>query len=190
VPFDELPLPAEEIRRTGGKVDPGALRTRLARKFVDLADSVTDAFRDFTIGGGAWGVELTAPEGMSTGGGKQALQHLRLRPRRRGHDVLVGGSVDQVAGSAALRTYEHVAIAHYVRFRRNLDISGQEWEQFLRKAEVVLEGAGLTTTRTAPPPDLVEQRRRMIPISPRATAFFVVVVVLAVIVLWRALAVR
>ena len=69
-----------------------ALRTKLARKFTSLADEVNECFEGFHIGGGDYVVELLAPEGVSTGGGKQALQHLRLRPRRPGFSVIVAGS--------------------------------------------------------------------------------------------------
>lgn len=165
--------------------DVEALRTRLTRKFVSLADSVTDAFKDFSIGAGAYAVELTAPQGMSTGGGKQALQHIRLRPRRQGYAVLVAGSVNQVELRAELRDYDHVAILNDVRFRRAIDVNRQEWEQFLRKAEVVLNGAGIQSMRTPPPRELLEQRRSMQRISKGAIAALVIVLVLASLVVWR-----
>jgi len=164
---------------------PEELRTQLARKFVSLADSVTEAFREFAIGAGAWAVELTAPQGMSTGGGKQALQHLRFRPRREGYSVFVAGTVNQVDRRAELRDYDHVTIMHEVRFRHALEISNQEWEQFLRKAEVVLNGAGIQSMRTPPPRDLLEQRRSMQRVSKGAVFALVVVLLLAAIVLWR-----
>lgn len=168
-----------------GSRDPEALRTRLAQKFVSLADSVTEAFRDFAIGAGAYAVELTAPQGMSTGGGKQALQHLRLRPRREGYAVLVAGTVNQVERRAELRDYDHMAIMNDVRFRATLDISLQEWEQFLRKAEVVLNGAGIQSMRTPPPRDLLEQSHQLRRVSKRAIAALVVVLLLAAAVVWR-----
>ncbi|MBX3197616.1 MAG: hypothetical protein KF894_05690 [Labilithrix sp.] len=168
-----------------GSRDPEALRTRLAQKFVSLADSVTEAFRDFAIGAGAYAVELTAPQGMSTGGGKQALQHLRLRPRREGYAVLVAGTVNQVERRAELRDYDHMAIMNDVRFRATLDISLQEWEQFLRKAEVVLNGAGIQSMRTPPPRELLEQSHQMRRVSKRAIAALVVVLLLAAVVVWR-----
>jgi hypothetical protein len=165
--------------------DPAALRTRLAKKFVSLADDVNEEFKDFTIGAGAWGVELTAPEGMSTGGGKQALQHLRMRARRTGFSVLVGGTVNQVEKIAELRDYEHMCMMHEVRFRKRLEISENEWEQFLRKAEVVLREAEMRCERVGPPKDLVSQRKNMSRVSKLAGAIFVLVMVAAAIVLFR-----
>jgi hypothetical protein len=141
--------------------EPGVekLRTRLARKFTTLADEVTESFADFYIGAGAWGVELTAPEGMSTGGGKQALQHLRLRPKRRGHPVLVGGVVDAVAKTAELRDYEYMTMLHRARFKSALEITYDEWEQFLRKTEVVLGTEKIHSARVPPPRELRMQTR-------------------------------
>ena len=162
-----------------------ALRTRLAAKFVTLADQVTEAFGDFSIGAGAWAVELTAPAGMSTGGGKQALQHLRLRPRRPGYPVILAGTVNQVEKVAELRDYDHAFLAHEVRFRQTLDITPPEWEQLLRKAEVVLGGAQVKVTRTPPPKDLLEQSKSLKKVSPVGMIALIVVLLLAAIVLWR-----
>jgi hypothetical protein len=135
--------------------DVDALRTRLARKFSTLADEVNESFEGFHIGGGDYVVELLAPEGQSTGGGKQALQHLRLRPRRSGHGVIVAGSVNAMEKTAELRTYEHVCLVHERRFKAPPDIVAEEWEQLLRKAETVLDLAKIRSCRVGPPPALV-----------------------------------
>lgn len=160
------PLPARQPLRpepqaeiASGSKDPAALRTRLAKKFATLADEITQDFSDFSIGAGAWGVDLTAPTGMSTGGGTQQMQHLRLRPRRSGCLVLVGGIVNSVEKSAELRDFEHITMMDAVRFKRSLEITYHEWEQFLRKAEVVLNKAGIQSQRVAPTNDLVLQTR-------------------------------
>jgi len=165
--------------------DPAALRTRLAKKFVSLADDVNEELGDFSIGAGNWGVELTAPQGMSTGGGKQALQHLRMRPRRPGYSVLVGGTVNQVEKTAELRDYEHMCMMHEVRFRKRLEITRNEWEQFLRKAEVVLRDAEVQCERVGPTKDLLAQRQSLTRVSRVAAVVFAVVMVLAAIVLFR-----
>lgn len=181
-----LPPPAEQPASGSQEAaTPDALRTRLARKFVSLADTMTEAFKDFAIGAGAWNVELTVPQGMSTGGGKQALQHVRLNPRRGGYNVFVAGTVNQVERRAELRDFDHVAIMHEVRHRSALEITSQEWEQFLRKAEVVLNGAGIQSMRTPPPRELLEQRRSAQRVSKGAIIALVVVLVLASIVAWR-----
>lgn len=177
------PPVAEPTPRNTGSLDN--LRTRQAQKFVTLADSVTESFRDFAIGSGAWAVELTQPQGPSTGGGQQALQHLRMRPRRGGFSVLVAGAVNPIAKLADLRDYDHMAVMHEVRHRQPLQITRQEWEQFLRKAEVVLNAGGIQSMRTPPPHELLDQRRSMQRVSQKAVVAFVVISILALIVAWR-----
>jgi len=174
---------AEPTPRNTGSLDN--LRTRQAQKFVTLSDSVTESFRDFAIGAGAWGVELTQPQGPSTGGGQQALQHLRMRPHRSGFSVLVAGAVNPIAKLADLRDFDHVSAMHEVRHRQPLQISQQEWEQFLRKAEVVLNAGGIQSMRTPPPRELLDQRRSMQRVSQKAVVAFVVISFLAMIVAWR-----
>ena len=174
--------------------EPGVekLRTRLARKFTTLADQVTESFDDFRIGAGRWAVELTAPQGMSTGGGKQVLQHLRLRPTREGHAVLIGGVVNPVSRTAELRDHPHMDMIYRARFGRALEITAAEWEQFLRKAEVVLRQERIGTARVAAPRDVrmlaqrgavtedVAARRRM-----AAAIALGVSTAAAAIVIWR-----
>lgn len=174
---------AEPTPRNTGSLDN--LRTQQAQKFVTLADSVTASFQDFAIGAGAWAVELTQPQGPSTGGGQQALQHLRMRPRRDGFSVLVAGAVNPIAKLADLRDFDHISAMHEVRHRQPLQITRQEWEQFLRKAEVVLNAGGVQSMRTPPPHDLLDQRRSMQRVSQKAIVAFVVITLLALIVAWR-----
>jgi hypothetical protein len=169
------------------------LRTRLARKFTTLADEVTDSFADFQIGAGVWRPELTAPAGMSTGNGKQAVQHLRLRPKRHGHQVLVGGLVNPVTMTAELRDYEYMVALQHARFgaESRLEISYDEWEQFLRKAEVVLRAEAIASIRTSPPRDLRILASQGAGISWRTLALVAlgIIMPLAVLVAWRVLVV-
>lgn len=181
----QTPEPPAAAEPAETPTDPDALRTRLARKFVTLADSFTESFGPFTMGAGNWSVELTAPQGMSTGGGKQALQHIRLIPKRQGFSVIVAGTVNQVERRAELRDFDHVSITHEVRFRHSLEISPAEWIEFLKKAEGVLNASGIQSMRTPPPRDLLEQRRSMMRVSKGAIVALVVVLILASLVVWR-----
>ena len=167
--------------------EPGveALRTRLARKFTTLADEVNECFQEFHIGAGDFAVELLAPEGPSTGGGKRVLQHLRLRPRREGFATIVAGSVNPLDRVAELRTFEHAALVHAVRFKRAIEISEGEWEQLLRKAEVVLSLANIESRRVGPPPELltrIKPRRSRVGLAALAAIALAIVVVVALIV--------
>ena len=166
-----------------------ALRTRVANQAASLAEAVTDGFEDFHMGAGDYVVELTVPEGPSTSGGKQALQHLRLVARRKGYATVIAGSVDGVKASGELRTYEHVALLHEARFQKPLEITPDEYEEFLRKAEVVLNLARIRpVTRAGPPPELVAQAKARNKISMPALIVFLVVVVLAAIVMYKVFA--
>jgi hypothetical protein len=149
---------------------------------------VNVCFEGFHYGGGDYVVELLAPEGVSTGGGKQALQHLRLRPRREGFSVIVAGSVNPIEKWAELRTFEAASLTHDLRFDKALDITPAEWEQFLRKAEVVLHLANIETGRVGPSPDLLTDSRRkkgLRRISPKVMVLFLVVMLLATGVVLR-----
>ncbi len=162
--------------------DVEALRTRMARKFTTLADEVTECFDGFFVGAGNYAVELLAPEGQTTGGGKQALQHIRLRPRREGFADVVAGSVNPIEKHAELRTFEHAFLVHQIRVRKPLEITPQEWELLLRKTEDILQLANIETARVGPSPDLLRESRRTRSgrrVSPRALVLFLVVVLLA-----------
>ena len=194
VPVNADPERESPVSQGARAVDrePGVerLRTRLARKFTSLADNVTEGFHDFRIGAGSWSVELTAPDGMSTSGGKQVLQYLRLRPKRQGHAVLVGGVVNPVTRTAELRDHEHMQLIFRARFGVALEITAGEWEQFLRKAEVLLHEEDIGTGRVSAPRDvreLAQSGSHGSGASKRALAAVAlgVVVFLAAIVMWR-----
>ena len=61
-------------------------------------------------------VELQAPEGPSTAGGKQTLQHVKLVPVGGG-PTIVAGAANPVEKTAELRSYDYLADAYAQRFR-------------------------------------------------------------------------
>lgn len=137
--------------------DLDKLRTRVANQAHSVARTINEGFEDFRVGAGAWQVELSAPEGQSTEGGKQALQPLRLVPTRPGYSALIVGTVNGVLSTAEVRTFEHVALAHEVRWRRPLEITSDEYEDFLKKSDVIFNLCRFTRTRVPPPPELVQE---------------------------------
>lgn len=149
------------------------LRTRIANQAASLAETVTEGFDGFHMGAGDYVVELMAPEGPSTGGGKQARQSIRLVPRRKGYSVVVAGIVDPVTSTAEVRSFEHVAMLHEVRFHRPLEINAEEYADFLAKLDIVLNLARVRATRASIPPELVAER------SVQKTRSFPVVLVLS-----------
>jgi hypothetical protein len=162
-----------------------ALRTRVANQAASLAETVNEGFDDFHMGAGDYVVELSMPDGPSTGGGAQARQSIRLVPRRKGYAIVIAGTVDPVTSRAELRTFEHVAILHEVRFKQPIEISGEEYADFLAKADVVLNLARVKGTHVGPPPELLAQRRARKRISMPLLLVFFMVMILAAIVVYR-----
>jgi len=79
-------------------------------------------------------------------------------------------------------------LIYKARFGRTLEITAGEWEQFLRKAEVVLREEEITTTRVAAPREVRElSQRDASGTSKRTLAALAlgVVVFLAAMVMWR-----
>src|SRR3954452_12894074 len=89
--------------------------------FASQAISLADMFK-FSIGkqpiagDPAYTAELSVPDGPSTGGGKQALQHLRLSPVEGGPSLSIG-TVHLVDKRVDLRTFKAVDEIHRQRFK-------------------------------------------------------------------------
>lgn len=162
-----------------------ALRTQVANQAANLAQTVSEGFAGFHMGAGDYVVELMAPEGPSTGGGRAARQHLRLVPRRRGYPTIVVGAVDPVTSTGEVRTFDHVALLHELRFRRPLEINADEFGAFLRKVDIVMAVARVRIQRVPPTPDIIAERRAQSKISIPALVTFVVVLVLVAILAFR-----
>jgi len=141
--------------------DLDKLRTRVANQAHEVAKTINEGFDDYRLGAGAWQVELSAPEGQSTAGGKQALQHLRLVPTREGYAALVVGTVNGVLSTAEVRTFEHVALGHELRFKRPLEITADEYDDFLRKADVIMNLCRFKVKRVGPPEELLAERAQL-----------------------------
>jgi hypothetical protein len=89
-------------------------RTQFAMQAYGFAELFNLKVGDQKVAG--FRVELSAPEGPSTGGGAQAVQHVKLVPEGEG-TVIVAGSANQVERSAEIRTYEYLADLHAQRFK-------------------------------------------------------------------------
>jgi hypothetical protein len=161
------------------------LRTRVANQAASLAETVNEGFDEFHMGAGDYVVELSMPDGPSTGGGAQARQNIRLVPRRRGYTIVIAGTVDPVTSTAELRTFEHVAVLHELRYKQPLEISGEEYDDFLAKADVVLNLARVKARRIGPTPELLAEQKARKRISMPLVLVFLVVMLLAAIVVYR-----
>jgi hypothetical protein len=90
--------------------------TQVAAKAVSLAELFAARFERGLEGPVRFRVELSAPDGPSTAGGKQALQHIKLIPAGGGLAVVIG-SANTTRMTAEIRTFEHVAELYAQRFR-------------------------------------------------------------------------
>jgi hypothetical protein len=91
--------------------------TMFASKAVGLAEMFNYAMAKHRLDGPVGYVaQLSAPDGPSTEGGKQALQHVKLVPEGGG-PTLVIGSAHLVEQTAELRTYAAVDDMHRQRFK-------------------------------------------------------------------------
>jgi hypothetical protein len=89
-------------------------RTQFTLKALSLADYFKAIMGQQRVSG--YRVVLAAPDGPSTGGGKQALQHISLVPDAGGATI-TAGSANQVEKVAEIRTYDHLAQLHAQRFK-------------------------------------------------------------------------
>src|ERR687885_469069 len=94
-----------------------ARHTKFAGQAVTLAEIFNMGFAARRLSGPpVYTVELSAPDGPSTAGGKQALQHLKLVPEGGGATLLIG-PLNLVEQQAELRTFGHVDELHRQRFK-------------------------------------------------------------------------
>src|ERR1700690_3526385 len=94
------------------------LQTQYSVRATDLAESFRSTIGRLRLGPHGYTPDMTAPEGPSTGGGVQAMQHLRLLPPHPNMPTLVVGHLNQREGTAELRTLEDVDAVHRERFGR------------------------------------------------------------------------
>ena len=92
-------------------------RTAFAMQAMTLAETFNLLLQAERVKGPVtYRVELSAPDGMSTAGGKQATQHIKLVPEGGG-TTIVAGSANQAENWAELRSFEHLKLLHAQRFK-------------------------------------------------------------------------
>jgi len=91
--------------------------TAVAGKATEFAKLFNATFAAGIEAPARYRVDLTAPAGPSTAGGKQALQHILLVPRDGGGTAMVVGGVNQADMTAEIRTFRHLAEIHATRFK-------------------------------------------------------------------------
>ncbi len=132
-----------------GRMSDRGLRTQFSLKALDLAQTFRSAVGTLAIG--PYHAELTAPDGPSTGGGVQAVQHVRLCADD-GRPALVVGSCNQRDNTAELRSFDQMDAIHRQRFKRPLDVDQVAYGRFVEKAKAFLEALGMKVSVQVAPP--------------------------------------
>jgi hypothetical protein len=109
---------------------PQPIYTELANHAIELAKlfSLFVANPPIPTSGGVFAIELMTPHGPSTGGGAQALQHIRFV---HGDLTIVVGTVDPLAASIELRGYDHLSDLFDQRRQQALPFARAAFEAFV-----------------------------------------------------------
>jgi hypothetical protein len=126
------------------------LRTRFAVRALDFAETFNAGLGALSLKPGAYQPQLTTPEGPSTGGGVQAVQHVRLIPTRQGFPSILVGSANQRIGTAELRSFEYVDSVHRERWNRPVPLDRHDYEDFLNAMKNFFESNQLVVTIADP----------------------------------------
>jgi hypothetical protein len=141
------------MKPRGGRT---SLQTFHAIQASDLASAMNEALQKVRIPPGDYAPELMAPQGPSTAGGVQAMQHLRLVAGQAGLPTLVVGYANHAEGKAALRTYDYVGAVYRQRYHRALDLDRAAYDGFIAFAKQVFTALHLETSFVGPPADLAD----------------------------------
>jgi hypothetical protein len=155
-----------------------ALQTVHALQASDLAAALNESLQKMRIAPGDYVPELTAPQGPSTAGGVQAMQHLRLVAGQSGLPTLVVGYANHAAGTAELRNYEYVDAVFRQRFHRPLALDRAQYDAFLGLAQQVFTVLRLQTSIVGPPANL-DEKEPDVP-APAALSKMTIAVVVAI----------
>jgi hypothetical protein len=126
------------------------LRTRFAVRALDFAETFNAGLGALSLQPGAYQPQLTTPDGPSTGGGVQAVQHVRLIAARQGFPSILVGSANQRSGTAELRSYEYIDAVHRQRWQRPVPLDRSDYEDFLHSAKNFFESNQLLVTIAGP----------------------------------------
>ncbi|MBI4699697.1 MAG: zinc ribbon domain-containing protein, partial [Deltaproteobacteria bacterium] len=127
------PEPQPQPQQPAPQINPMA--TVIAARAIDMAQLFAQILSQPFPG---WRAEAVAPPGPSTGGGKQALQHLSLIAPSGGR--LAIGQVRWTDNAASLRTHAVVDAMHRQRFGQPLPVAEAIYAAFLDRISLFLRG--------------------------------------------------
>ena len=122
---------------------PGAMYTMLAREGVNAAQLLNAALAKYTLGKTIpRRVEVAAPMGQSTDGGKKARQSVTLVAIEGAGPVVMCGWIDAAQKVAELRDYASVAEQYKSRFGSKLEFGPDEYAAMIKDLEKLLRPLG------------------------------------------------
>jgi hypothetical protein len=135
--------------------DRKMLQTQYSVRATDLAESFRNTVGRVRVGPYGYTPDMTAPEGPSTGGGVQAMQHIRLLPPQPNLPTLVIGNANQKERTAELRTLDHVDAICRDRFKQGAPLDPGQYAQFLQTVQGFLAACGMRVAYSGPPQELL-----------------------------------
>lgn len=162
--------------------EPPMKRTQFAQQGLDFVTLFAAKFVTEKVSGHA--PRLREPIADSTGGGKQALQHMVLEPQKVGEPILTVGSVNVVTKTAKLRTYDCVRQLHRMRFgKRRFAVAQSEYQSFFERVMAFMKRQGMQVEIETRPPEVTGSIPPPREGSSLLVWLFVILVVVFVVVL-------
>jgi hypothetical protein len=129
--------------------------TQVAAKALALAELFDARFEHGLEGPVRFRVELSAPDGPSTAGGKHALQHIALVPAVGGPAIVVGTANTNLQ-TVELRTFDHIAALYAQRFKgASIPVDVTRYQELSQAFAVFFKAMKMTVTfADARPADL------------------------------------
>jgi len=158
------------------------LQTQFSVRATDLAETYRNSLGRIRVGPHGYSPDMTEPDGPSTGGGVQAMQHLKLVPPQPNMPTLVVGYVNQRDGTAELRTLHYVDTMCRERFKQGAPLDPTQYANFVRTAHAFLGALGMRVSMASPPAELADRLQGdsagAAPPKSGATTFAVIVLLL------------
>lgn len=145
-------LPEAQVQPKGPAAQPaakaagaprGQIYTVMAREGINAAEVVNTALKKREVGSETpRRVEVIAPHGPSTSGGKKARQSITLVPVSGQGAGLMCGFLDVAQKKVALRDYALVAEQYRKRFGARFDVTAEEYAGLAAQLSGILETLG------------------------------------------------
>ena len=128
-------------------------RTAFAMQAFGLAEAFNITLQAERVKGPiTYRVELSTPDGMSTAGGKQATQHVKLVPEGGG-TTIVAGSANPAEKWVELRTFEHLKMLHAQRFKgAEIPLNRVQYNELVEKLRAFFAQEGSCVMRLSEVP--------------------------------------